>query len=306
MDLKKIKLPKIKPKYPFVSLCTPTFNRRPFFPAIKKCIENQNYPKDKIEWIIVDDGTDKIEDLTEGIPYVRYVKLEEKMSLGKKRNYANSLAKGDIIIYIDDDDYYPPNRIIHAVDTLKAYPKALCAGSSEMYIYFKDRNEMYQFGPYGPNHATAATFAFRKELLNYTKYDEKAELAEEKSFLKDYTIPFVQLNSMKTILVFSHNHNSFDKRKLLGINNPNVKLSDKKVTDFVKEEDIYKFFMEDIDGFLDNYEPGKPQNKDKLLKQMDEMTKEREKMAEEHNKNIMEYNNIINKILVHKNNSDKK
>ncbi len=27
--------------YPFVSICTPTFNRRPFIPFIKKCIENQ-------------------------------------------------------------------------------------------------------------------------------------------------------------------------------------------------------------------------------------------------------------------------
>ena len=31
-------------KYPFVSICTPTFNRRPFIPIIIKCFENQNYP----------------------------------------------------------------------------------------------------------------------------------------------------------------------------------------------------------------------------------------------------------------------
>ena len=48
---------------PFVSICTPTFNRRPFFPYIIKCIEYQDYPKDKLEWIIIDDGTDKIKDL---------------------------------------------------------------------------------------------------------------------------------------------------------------------------------------------------------------------------------------------------
>ena len=61
---------------------------------------------------------------------------------------------------------------------------------------------MYQAGPYGPNHATAGTFAFRVELLKKTKYNENASLAEEKEFLKDYTIPFVQLDPMKTILVF--------------------------------------------------------------------------------------------------------
>ena len=62
-------------KYPFVSICTPTFNRRPFIPIIIKCFENQNYPKDKMEWIIVDDGTDKIEDLVLHIPKVKYFKF---------------------------------------------------------------------------------------------------------------------------------------------------------------------------------------------------------------------------------------
>ena len=38
---------------------------------------------------------------------------------------------------MDDDDYYPPERISHAVSTLQKNPKALCAGSSTMYIYFK-------------------------------------------------------------------------------------------------------------------------------------------------------------------------
>ena len=61
------------------------------------------------------------------------------------------------------------------------------------------------------NHSTAGTFAFRKELLNITKYNEGASLAEEKEFLHNYTIPFVQLDSMKTILVFAHDHNTYDK-----------------------------------------------------------------------------------------------
>jgi glycosyltransferase involved in cell wall biosynthesis len=30
------------------------------------CFRNQDYPIDRIEWIIVDDGTDKIEDLIRG------------------------------------------------------------------------------------------------------------------------------------------------------------------------------------------------------------------------------------------------
>lgn len=192
---------------PFVSICTPTFNRRPFFPYIIKCFENQTYPKDRMEWIIIDDGTDKIEDIitSHNVSQIKYFRYENKMTLGKKRNLCHEKCSGDIIIYMDDDDYYPPERVIHAVETLQKNPKALCAGSSEMLLYFKHIQKMYKFGPYGPNHATAATFAFRKELLLQTSFDNMASVAEEKKFLKGYTIPFVQLDSKKKYIgIFSY------------------------------------------------------------------------------------------------------
>ena len=43
---------------PFVSLCTPTYNRRKFIPHAIDWFNNQYYPKEKVEWIIIDDGTD--------------------------------------------------------------------------------------------------------------------------------------------------------------------------------------------------------------------------------------------------------
>ena len=272
---------------PFVSVCTPTFNRRPFIPMMFECFKNQTYPKDRIEWIIVDDGTDRIRDLVEssGIPNIKYFEVDHKMSLGEKRNYMHKKTKGSIIVYMDDDDYYPPERIAHAVETLQANKDALCAGSSEMYIYFKHIHKMYQCGPYGPNHATAGTFAFKSRLLDETKYEDHAALAEEKAFLKDYTVPFVQLDPMKTILVFSHNHNTFDKKKLLDNPHPDFfKESPKKVEDFIRtpsEEWMRKFFMEDIDALLAAYEPGEPKMKPDVLKQTKEIEIKRKKMQEE-------------------------
>ena len=267
-----------QPLRPLVSICTPTFNRRPFFPFIVKCFENQDYPRDRLEWIIIDDGTDSIEDLVAGIPQIKYYGYKKKMSLGEKRNLMHEKATGSILVYMDDDDYYPPNRVSHAVETLEKNPRALCAGSSEMYIYFKHIQKMVQFGPYGPNHATAATFAFRRELLNQTKYDDDAAVGEEKQFLKNYTIPFVQLDPMKTILVFSHVHNSFDKKVLLDKPSEFVKESSKKVTDFIKDDTILRFFMNDIDKLLDSYEPGRPENKPDVVKQIDTLTKNRQQM----------------------------
>jgi glycosyltransferase involved in cell wall biosynthesis len=270
---------------PLVSICTPTFNRRPFIKTLIKCFEHQTYPKDKMEWIIIDDGTDKIEDLVKDIPQVKYYKYEEQMVLGKKRNIMHEKCSGDIIVYMDDDDYYPPERVSHSVEMLLSHPKALCAGASEIYIYFKHINQMYQFGPYGPNHATAGTFAFKKELLNKHSYDDNAALAEEKHFLKNYTVPFVQLEPKKTILVFSHIHNTFDKKRLLDNPHPNYcKPSDKKVEDFVKSKELKEFFM-NVDDELEKYDFGKPINKPEVLRQTNKIAEERKKMVEEARKN---------------------
>jgi hypothetical protein len=280
-----------KKHLPFVSVCTPTFNRRPFIPIMLDCFRNQTYPKDRIEWIIVDDGTDNVSDLiySAKIDQIKYFRLDKKMSLGEKRNYMHKQSKGSIIVYMDDDDYYPPERISHAVERLTGDPHALCAGSSEMYIYFKHIKQMYQCGPYNQNHATAGTFAFKSELLKQTQYENHAALAEEKAFLKDYTIPFVQLDPMKTILVFSHEHNTFDKRKLLENPHPDVfKPSTKTVDMFIqtkKEEHIKNFFMKDIDALLEKYDPGLPIMKPDVLKQMKEIDEERAKMMQQQMQN---------------------
>jgi glycosyltransferase involved in cell wall biosynthesis len=248
------------------------------------------WAKDRMEWIIIDDGTDKIEDLVVGVPGVKYFKYDTQMVLGKKRNLMHEKCSGDIIIYMDDDDYYPPTRVSHAVETLLANPQAMCAGSSEMHIYFKHIDKMIQFGPYGPNHSTAATFAFRKELLLSCRYDENAALAEESAFLKNYTIPFVQLSVTDSILVFSHSHNSFDKRKLLDQpSNKFMKDSSKCITDFIKNEyetEILQFFMKDIDELLEAYHPGKPEHKQEVLKQIEEITIRR--IAEQQMRQIYE------------------
>ena len=282
---------------PFVSVCTPTFNRRPFIEAMIACFNSQDYPKERMEWIIVDDGSDLVEDMVAQHPNVKYFKYDKKMTLGWKRNIMHEKAKGDIIVYMDDDDFYPPERVSHAVEKLMTNPGALCAGASEMYIYFNDRKQMVQFGPYGKAHATAGTFAFRRALLKDSRYNDDACLAEEREFLKNYTVPFEQLEPMKTILVFSHSHNTMDKRMLLdnmdknsgggggggggggNAGNEFIKYSDKKVSDFIKDEKMAKFFTEDLEGALSAYGAGGIHMKPDVMKQIGEIEKMRKDMT---------------------------
>jgi len=106
-----------------VSVITPTYNRRRFIPYLIQCYDAQTYKKENMEWIILDDGQDKVEDLiTEAakkIPNIRYIPLDEKLTIGEKRNRLNDEAKGSIIVAMDDDDYYPPFN-------LQAVQKSIC------------------------------------------------------------------------------------------------------------------------------------------------------------------------------------
>ena len=265
---------------PRVSICTPTFNRRPFFKGIIECVLSQNYPKELLEWIIVDDGFDSVEDLVKDIPFVKYTKLNERIPLGKKRNYMHELCTfkndTDIIVYMDDDDFYPPERVAHAVDKL-THSNALCAGSSELHIWFNTLNKMYRFGPYGPNHSTAGTFAFKRVLLKDTHYEDTAYLAEEKYFLKNYTVPFIQLDPLKTILVFSHEQNTFDKRKLIDTSNKMCNESALQVKNFIKNVELQKFYMEDIGKLLLTYDAGNIKHKPEVIDEIKKRDVEREK-----------------------------
>ena len=289
---------------PFISICTPTFNRRPFIPFIIECFNQQTYPRHLMEWIIIDDGTDKIEDLILNIPEIKYFKYDIKMTLGKKRNIMHEKCKGDIIVYMDDDDYYHPERVSHAVEMLQN-SDALCAGSSEMHIYFKHLSQLYQFGPYKETHATAATFAFKRELLKITSYDDDACIAEETHFLKNYTIPFVQLDICKTMLVFSHIHNSFDKKELLDNPSKYIKKSPKNIDNFISDPILKKFYLEDVDTILESYDPGHPKYKPDVILQYKNISERRQnimqdnfiKMQQQSEKTIEDKSCLINMLL---------
>lgn len=167
-----------------------------------------------LQWIIVDDS-DNSSGAFKSDPglTVCYHRLNERMTLGRKRNFSHSFCDGEFIVYMDDDDFYPSTRVSHAVKSLEE-SDALIAGSTLLPILFLPEREIYLSGPFAQNHATAATFAFRKKLLSQTSYLDDATSGEEKYFLKDYSIPLKQLDPSQTIVSIAHNQNTFEKRLL--------------------------------------------------------------------------------------------
>jgi cellulose synthase/poly-beta-1,6-N-acetylglucosamine synthase-like glycosyltransferase len=206
----------------------------------------QTYPKERMEWIILDDGTDSVEDFFKGlvnkIPNLRYIRLEYKQLIGAKRNILNKEAKGEILVAMDDDDYYCPDRVHHVVQKFISNPTINVAGSSEIYLYYTDIKQIYKFGPYGPNHATNGTMAWRKSYANSNIYDENVSHAEEKSFLNNYKTPILQLDPFKVMLVISHSENTYSKIKMREQESPFVKKTQMKLNQFIKGATLKRFY----------------------------------------------------------------
>jgi glycosyltransferase involved in cell wall biosynthesis len=235
---------------PFVSVLTPTYNRRKFIPMAIECFRKQSYPHSRMEWIVLDDGTDKVKDLfaKSGLKNIRYIALPDgdKLKIGAKRNYLNREAKGDICVCMDDDDYYPPDRVKHAVTRLRSVKnqKVPMTGSSRILLYFTDTQEIWEAGPYAPNHCTNGTMAYWHSYSKDHLYDETVDKAEETSFTNKWTTPVLQLVAEETMLVMCHHHNTFDKRALLKKENKHVRKTTYKLKDLVKDKVAREFYIE--------------------------------------------------------------
>jgi glycosyltransferase involved in cell wall biosynthesis len=201
-----------------------------------------------MEWIILDDGEDCVKDVFDAaaisIPNLRYIRMENKLLIGAKRNILNKEAKGDIIVAMDDDDFYPPERVSHAVMKFESNPNIQLAGSTVLYMYYTDIKKIYKLGPYNPRHATNGTMAWRRSYALTHTYDETVTHAEESSFLEKYKHPMIQLDPLKVMLVISHSENTFDKKKMREGNNPFVKETTMKIQSFIKSQFLRNFYAD--------------------------------------------------------------
>ena len=244
IDVKPAPLKQTLPTFPFISVVTPTYNRKKFIPYLIECYKSQTYRKDRMEWLIYDDGSEPVGDLFKNldIPNLRYIYNPEKQNIGYKRNLLNKEAKGELIIAMDDDDFYPPERVAYVISMFKNFPSYELAGASEIFMYYTDIKTIYKLGPYNRNHATNGTMAWRKSYGMNHLYDETVTHAEEKSFLDAYIHPMIQLNPQKTMLVMSHSENTFDKKKMREQENNLIKKTSMKIREFIKDKKLREFY----------------------------------------------------------------
>lgn len=204
--------------YPMVSVVTPTFNRDHLFDIAVFNWKNFIYPEDKMEWIILDDSPrDSIKKLKKKLPRsdsrIKYYTCKKIDRIGKKRNKANELASGEIIVHMDDDDYYPPDSIINRVRALLTYSKNCVGCSSINCINLLDNTCFKTCGGYKDNTIITgeASLCYYKKFWEDQRYDEDVIGEECKAFLENRTNDYIDLHSAFVMIAITHSKNMSDR-----------------------------------------------------------------------------------------------
>lgn len=211
---------------PFVSVVTPTWNRGAFLPYLLYMYRYQDYPADRRELVILDDSPQShqsiIDRLTQNHPEkfnIRYIYHPEKLDLGRKRNMLNELARGEYILCMDDDDYYPSDKISYTIEMMLRH-RALISGSDQIPIWYSHINRIFETRSFGKRHILNGTFCYHRNYLKKHRYVDECNLGEEEGFTNKFTVEPLQLPGERTIICVSHSQNTFDKDFVLGSSEP--------------------------------------------------------------------------------------
>lgn len=184
---------------PMLSVCTPTGNRRHLFALALRNFQGFIYPADKLEWVILDDGQQDISEIVPRSPNIRYHYTggsKPRMAIGEKRNRLVELAKGEIIVMMDDDDFYSTQCLLSRAKSLLKYQDQgiNCVGCTEVASY--DLRKGYcAICSNGPEYLTESSLAFRRKFWEERKFRDTDRASEFRYFLEYrqdqlMTIPF--------------------------------------------------------------------------------------------------------------------
>ena len=197
-----------------VSVVSPTYGRHRYIPFLLRQFAKQTFDPDRRELIILDDTPDPYPFDDVRCKNVTYAHDNTcRYMIWEKRNLLNGMCQGHTIVCMDDDDFYFPERIAHALEVLDTHPKVLLAGCSSLYIYDMKVRNTFLFRSRHSKHILNGSFAYRKELLKTNQYENNAgcNFNEERSFTHQFRTKSVPLDIAKTTVCISHDSNTVPK-----------------------------------------------------------------------------------------------
>jgi len=219
--LEDIKEPTDGSEWPTVSVVTLTHNRKKFFNLATLNYNNIDYPKNKLEWVIYDTSNQNncVEDMLpaknvrENKYNIKYVYDSTIETIGVSRNKALSLCSHEIIVFMDDDDYYPESSIKNRIIPFINDPQINIVGcrflgSFEINKFISYIDSPQLFSSY-TKFIKIASLAFKKELLiKFNPFCNDSSINELNSVISSTTSSFKELSWEGVIVSLIHTKNT--------------------------------------------------------------------------------------------------
>jgi hypothetical protein len=226
-----IQKPKLPPilnveECPPISIITLLYNRRRFFDLACHNIMISDYPKDKIEWILVEDSDNPNEDSSDKIistaeqskPLeIIYLPLKKKTPISEKRNLGVMKAKNDIVLFMDDDDHYPITSFRRRVAWLTLHrmkAKATVCTTIACYDLKKGISAVNSPPlnlPLGQRISEATLTCYKSWFLE-RMFDKTVHIGEGDSLIKGRESDVMEIPPQQILVAFSHGNNVSSRR----------------------------------------------------------------------------------------------
>ena len=194
---------------PLVSCIMPTADRRQYVSRAITYFLRQDYPNREL--IVLDDGSDRVEDLMPSDPRVRYFGLERGLVLGAKRNSACELAHGEVIAHWDDDDWQAPHRLSYQVQQLERHGAELCGPCRVLYFEPSARRAwLYEYAGGIGDWVAGNALCYRRALWEHAQFDAVA-IGEDNRFVRGSRVRPMVLPDHRFLAALIHHRNASPK-----------------------------------------------------------------------------------------------
>jgi hypothetical protein len=147
--------------------------------------------------------------------------LNKKLALGKKRNFLAALAKGEILVHMDDDDFYPPENVISRVKTILLSEGKECVGCSKTLCYDLIHDQTFEAFDASPEDGKPCTIsesslAYTKNFWKSNGYNDSDTNGECLAFMEDRHNQIILIPYIFVVTQLSHSSNTIQRWVMKG------------------------------------------------------------------------------------------
>lgn len=182
---------------PLISIVVPVYNQYKFVGRCLRSLLNQDFPSDKFEIIVVNDGsTDKTEVALQAFKeQIKLIELKENSGLPSALNQGIRAAKAPYLVRVDADDYVN-EYFLMILYMFLAENRNMDAVACD-YLLVNDREEVIERRSCVVDPIACGIMFRTDRLIEVGLYDESFLLHEERDlrirFLKKYAITHVEV-----------------------------------------------------------------------------------------------------------------